>query len=79
MKKRSTTAIGEAPETVTILSVSPNPEDHLALERIFTESAWDTYPHSCRQVSRASTLSSALTGATGAIPGAYDVTGLPLG
>jgi len=61
MRKRSTTTIGEAPEAVTVLSVSPNPEDHLALERIFTESAWDAYPHSCRQVSKASTLSSALT------------------
>ena len=31
------------------------------MERIFTESAWDAYPHFCRHVSRASTLSSALT------------------
>ena len=53
-------AIGEVP-VVTVLSVSPNPEDHLALERILTESWWETLPNSFWQVSRATTVSSALT------------------
>ena len=54
-------AISRAPETVPILSVSPYEGDHLALESILNDSAWEPDASSQRQVSRAATLSTALT------------------
>ncbi len=48
------------PEAVTILSVSPIPEDHVALEHIVHEVERDSYPQPRWHLSRATSLSSAL-------------------
>jgi hypothetical protein len=68
--KSPTRATSRAPETVPILSVSPYEGDHLALESIFNDSAWEPVASSQRQVLQGgyAVLRTGRT-ATGAIPG----------
>ena len=52
-------AIDSGAGTAAVLSVSPNPEDHLALERIFTDHAADSCAPWTWQMSHAATLPAA--------------------